>query len=78
MTICLATRAVSMVFCFSISAASMVFFFSTSVYPAIWAFWGTARFGWSEAMIGATLGTRMRSRGFGAGASSAASLIASG
>ena len=28
---------------------------ATSVYPAIWAFWGIARFGWSEAMIGMTL-----------------------
>ena len=25
------------------------------VYPAIWAFFGTARFGWSEGMIGASL-----------------------
>ena len=25
------------------------------VYPAIWAFFGTARFGWSESMIGASL-----------------------
>lgn len=32
-----------------------VFFFASSVYPAIWPFWGIARFGWSEAMIGATL-----------------------
>jgi len=32
-----------------------LFFFSTSVYPAIWAFWGIAKFGWSEAMVGATL-----------------------
>jgi DHA1 family tetracycline resistance protein-like MFS transporter len=31
------------------------YFFATSVYPAIWAFWGIARFGWSEAMIGLTL-----------------------
>lgn len=32
-----------------------LFAFGTSVYPAIWAFWGKARFGWSEAMIGLTL-----------------------
>jgi DHA1 family tetracycline resistance protein-like MFS transporter len=32
-----------------------LFFFSTSVYPAIWAFWGIAKFGWSEAMVGTTL-----------------------
>ena len=31
------------------------FFFSTSVYPAIWPFWGIAKFGWAEAMVGATL-----------------------
>jgi DHA1 family tetracycline resistance protein-like MFS transporter len=24
----------------------------TSVYPAIWTFWGIAKFGWSEAMVG--------------------------
>lgn len=32
-----------------------LFFFSTSVYPAIWTFWGIAKFGWSEAMVGGTL-----------------------
>ncbi len=32
-----------------------IYFFATSVYPALWAFWGIARFGWSEAMIGLTL-----------------------
>ena len=32
-----------------------LFFFVSSVYPAIWPFWGIARFGWSEALIGATL-----------------------
>jgi DHA1 family tetracycline resistance protein-like MFS transporter len=31
------------------------FFLATSIYPAIWAFWGIARFGWSEATIGLTL-----------------------
>lgn len=32
-----------------------MFFFFTSVYPAIWPFWGKARFGWSEAMVGLSL-----------------------
>ncbi len=32
-----------------------LFFFSTSVYPAIWTFWGIAKFGWSEVMVGLTL-----------------------
>jgi MFS transporter, DHA1 family, tetracycline resistance protein len=32
-----------------------LFFFATSVYPAIWTFWGIAKFGWSEAMVGGTL-----------------------
>jgi len=32
-----------------------VFFFATAVYPAVWAFWGIANFGWSEATIGLTL-----------------------
>lgn len=32
-----------------------LYFFGSTVYPAIWAFWGSARFGWSEGMIGATL-----------------------
>ncbi|MCB1433501.1 MAG: TCR/Tet family MFS transporter [Alphaproteobacteria bacterium] len=31
------------------------YFTATSVYPAIWSFWGIARFGWSEATIGLTL-----------------------
>lgn len=31
------------------------YFFATSVYPAIWAFWGIAAFGWSEATVGLTL-----------------------
>ena len=29
----------------------------SAVYPAIWAFWGSARFGWSPRMIGITLAT---------------------
>ncbi len=32
-----------------------LFFFSTSVYPAIWTFWGIAKFGWSEFVVGLTL-----------------------
>lgn len=32
-----------------------LYFFATSVYPAIWPFWSTAKFGWSSAMIGVTL-----------------------
>lgn len=31
------------------------FFFFSSVYPAIWPFWGIAKFGWSEAMVGLSL-----------------------
>lgn len=34
-----------------------VFFFASSVYPAIWPFWGIAKFDWSVAMVGATLAT---------------------
>lgn len=36
-------------------AVLFMFFFASSVYPAIWPFWGIARFGWSEGVIGATL-----------------------
>lgn len=32
-----------------------IFFFASSVYPAIWPFWGIAKFGWSELVIGLTL-----------------------
>ena len=32
-----------------------LYFFATSVYPAIWPFWGTAKFGWDSRMIGVTL-----------------------
>lgn len=32
-----------------------LFFFASSVYPAIWPFWGPAKFGWSVAMVGVTL-----------------------
>jgi MFS transporter, DHA1 family, tetracycline resistance protein len=36
-------------------AVMFVFFFASSVYPAIWPFWGIAKFGWSELVIGLTL-----------------------
>lgn len=32
-----------------------LFFFASSVYPAIWPFWGPAKFGWSVAVVGVTL-----------------------
>lgn len=32
-----------------------VYLFASSVYPAIWAFWGIAKFGWSEWLIGVSL-----------------------
>ncbi|MBI1172786.1 MFS transporter [bacterium] len=32
-----------------------LFFFFSSIYPAIWPFWGKARFGWSEAGVGLSL-----------------------
>ncbi len=35
--------------------ALFVLFLGSSVYPAVWAFWGTARFGWSPGMIGLSL-----------------------
>lgn len=38
-----------------LSAVMFVYFLATSVYPAIWAFWGIAAFGWSEATVGLTL-----------------------
>ncbi|OYU40413.1 MAG: ABC transporter permease [Pseudorhodobacter sp. PARRP1] len=36
-------------------AVLFAFFFFTSVYPAIWPYWGMAKFGWSPAMVGVTL-----------------------
>jgi MFS transporter, DHA1 family, tetracycline resistance protein len=36
-------------------AVLFLYFFGVAVYPAIWAFWAVARFGWSEAIIGLTL-----------------------
>lgn len=32
-----------------------VFVFGTSVYPAVWSFWGMAKYGWSATMVGLTL-----------------------
>jgi DHA1 family tetracycline resistance protein-like MFS transporter len=32
-----------------------LFFFASSVYPAIWAFWGMAKFGWPPATVGLSL-----------------------
>jgi MFS transporter, DHA1 family, tetracycline resistance protein len=32
-----------------------VYFLASAVYPAIWAFWGMAKFGWSEGIVGLTL-----------------------
>jgi DHA1 family tetracycline resistance protein-like MFS transporter len=32
-----------------------LYFLATAVYPAIWAFWGIAAFGWTEATVGLTL-----------------------
>ncbi len=32
-----------------------VYFFASSVYPAIWSFWGIAKFGWTEAVVGLSL-----------------------
>ena len=36
-------------------AVLAVYFFASAVYPAIWSFWGIAKFGWSETTIGLTL-----------------------
>ncbi len=36
-------------------AVMFVYFFATAVYPAIWPFWGMAKFGWSEATVGLSL-----------------------
>jgi MFS transporter, DHA1 family, tetracycline resistance protein len=32
-----------------------VYFFASSIYPAIWPFWGIAKFGWTEAVVGLSL-----------------------
>jgi MFS transporter, DHA1 family, tetracycline resistance protein len=36
-------------------AVLFVYFTASGVYPAIWPFWGMAKFGWSEAMVGLSL-----------------------
>ena len=36
-------------------AVLFVFMFATSVYPAVWPFWGIAKFGWSPVMVGLSL-----------------------
>ncbi len=36
-------------------AVLFVYFLASAVYPAIWPFWGMAKFGWSEAVVGLTL-----------------------
>jgi DHA1 family tetracycline resistance protein-like MFS transporter len=36
-------------------AVLAIFFFASSVYPAIWPFWGMAKFGWDTAIVGLTL-----------------------
>ena len=38
-----------------LSAVLFVFFFASSVYPAIWPFWGMAKFDWSTKTVGLTL-----------------------
>lgn len=38
-----------------LSAVMLLYFLATAVYPAIWAFWGIAAFGWSEATVGLSL-----------------------
>jgi len=38
-----------------LGAVMFLYFLATAVYPAIWAFWGIAAFGWSEATVGLTL-----------------------
>ncbi|MFM7445984.1 MAG: TCR/Tet family MFS transporter [Tabrizicola sp.] len=36
-------------------AVLFVYFTASGVYPAIWPFWGMAKFGWSEALVGLSL-----------------------
>jgi len=38
-----------------LAAVFTVYYFGSAVYPAIWSFWGMAKFGWSEAMVGVSL-----------------------
>lgn len=36
-------------------AILFILFFATSIYPAIWPYWGIAKFGWSTSMVGISL-----------------------
>lgn len=38
-----------------LAGVAFVYFFGSAVYPAVWAFWGIAKFGWSEALVGLSL-----------------------
>jgi MFS transporter, DHA1 family, tetracycline resistance protein len=38
-----------------LSLVMFMYFFATASYPAIWAFWGIGKFGWTESIIGLTL-----------------------
>jgi MFS transporter, DHA1 family, tetracycline resistance protein len=38
-----------------LSAVMAIYFFASAIYPAIWPFWGIAKFGWSEWLIGLSL-----------------------
>jgi MFS transporter, DHA1 family, tetracycline resistance protein len=38
-----------------LSVVMLFYFIAGAVYPAIWPFWGIAKFGWSEAVIGLSL-----------------------
>jgi len=37
------------------AAVLAAYFFATAIYPAIWPFWGMAKFGWSAETVGLTL-----------------------
>lgn len=39
----------------TLAVVLFLYFFGTAVYPAIWPFWGIAKFGWSETLIGLSL-----------------------
>jgi MFS transporter, DHA1 family, tetracycline resistance protein len=39
----------------SLCVVMAIYFFASAIYPAIWPFWGSAKFGWSAATIGLTL-----------------------
>ena len=41
----------------TLTLALFVLFLGTAVYPAVWAFWGTATFDWNPRMIGLSLAT---------------------